>query len=136
MTFTGYKQWVSLRDHLRPGAGAALIARHASALAGLLVSLPGSATAASFVRAVTRGRRTVRSVVEIGGLARTDQRGFGDEFTGLRRVAPASARGTVTRPVTPAREGACRRQAPTSINAAPAPSATFPQIVPQIGRRQ
>ncbi len=80
LTFTGYRQWISLAITYDPGQQAALIAGLA-ALAGLLLSF--------FIR-----RRRVfvrgypgpdgRTLVNVGGLARSDPAGgFDEEFTGL-----------------------------------------------------
>ncbi|MDA8320907.1 MAG: cytochrome c biogenesis protein ResB [Actinomycetota bacterium] len=79
LTFTGYRQWVSLAVTYDPGQLPALAAGVA-ALAGLLLS--------SLVR---RRRVFVRAyagpggltVVEAGGLARSDPGGFDAEFAGL-----------------------------------------------------
>jgi cytochrome c biogenesis protein len=90
ITFTGYRQWISLAITYDPGQLPALIAGLA-ALAGLLLSF--------FVR-----RRRVfvraypgpdgRTVVDVGGLARSDPAGgFDEEFTGLARALSGSYRG-------------------------------------------
>lgn len=80
LTFTGYRQWVSLAITYDPGTTPALIAG-LTALAGLLLSF--------FVR---RRRMFVRAqpgpdgrtVVEVGGLTRTDAAGaFETEFAAL-----------------------------------------------------
>jgi cytochrome c biogenesis protein len=80
LTFTGYRQWISLAITYDPGTLPALIAGM-TALAGLLLSF--------FVR---RRRMFVRAVpgpdggavVEVGGLARSDTSGgFEDEFVTL-----------------------------------------------------
>lgn len=121
VTFTGYKQWVSLQTSYDPAQGWALVFA-ISLLIGLMVSLTikrrrvwfrvsGPAAAAAGVVADGSGagagvadpvppdaplsvpRRTVESddrvTVDIGGLARTDQAGYGEEFTKLVALAGA-----------------------------------------------
>jgi cytochrome c biogenesis protein len=91
VTFAGYKQWMSLAITYDPGTTPALIAGMV-ALAGLLLSF--------FVR-----RRRVfvragpgpdgRTVVDVGGLARTDSAGaFETEFAGLARQLAAAQQGS------------------------------------------
>jgi cytochrome c biogenesis protein len=91
LTFAGYRQWISLAITYDPGQLPALIAGLA-ALAGLLLSF--------FVR---RRRVFVRAypgpdgqtVVDVGGLARSDPAGgFDEEFTGLARALGHSYRGS------------------------------------------
>ncbi len=93
LTFTGYRQWISLAITYDPGQLPALIAGVA-ALAGLLLSF--------FVR---RRRVFVRAgpgpdgqtVVDVGGLARSDPAGgFGEEFTGLARALETAYQGPAT----------------------------------------
>lgn len=126
ITFSGYKQWVSLQTSYDPAQGWALIFA-ITLLIGLMTSLtikrrrvwyrisggPGSASAggASDDAAGTHGAVTPRSdetasmragplsdptrnvgdvgrvKVEVGGLARTDQAGYGDEFDKLVALA-------------------------------------------------
>jgi cytochrome c biogenesis protein len=82
ITFTGYKQWVSLAVTYDPGQVPALICGML-ALAGLLVSFLVRRRRV-FVRAVPAAGDGERSVVTVGGLARTDASGgFEDEFTDL-----------------------------------------------------
>jgi cytochrome c biogenesis protein len=92
LTFAGYRQWISLAITYDPGQLPALIAGLA-ALAGLLLSF--------FVR---RRRVFVRAypgpggqtVVEVGGLARSDPAGgFDEEFTRLAGALEASYQGAV-----------------------------------------
>jgi cytochrome c biogenesis protein len=94
LTFTGYRQWISLAITYDPGQLPALIAGLA-ALAGLLLSF--------FVR-----RRRVfvraypgpdgRTVVDVGGLARSDPAGgFDEEFTRLAGALEASYQGVAAR---------------------------------------
>jgi cytochrome c biogenesis protein len=91
LTFAGYRQWISLAITYDPGQLPALIAGLA-ALAGLLLSF--------FVR---RRRVFVRAypgpdgqtIVDVGGLARSDPAGgFDEEFTGLARALGKSYRGS------------------------------------------
>ncbi len=109
ITFTGYKEWVSLQTSFDPAEGWALVFA-ISLLVGLMSSLvikrrrvwfrispqgndsdavggiddPARASGDGGVSVATR---TVtgedRSRVDIGGLARTDQAGYGAEFTKL-----------------------------------------------------
>jgi len=79
ITFTGYQQWVSLAITHDPGQLAALICGMA-ALGGLLLSFMVRRRRV-FVRASAGPRG---SVVNVGGLARTDASGaFADEFASL-----------------------------------------------------
>jgi cytochrome c biogenesis protein len=79
ITFTGYKQWVSLAITYDPGQGPALVCG-ILALAGLLLSFLVRRRRV-FVRA---SRDDEGSVVTVGGLARTDASGgFEDEFAEL-----------------------------------------------------
>ena len=107
ITFTGYKEWVSLQTSYDPAEGWALVFA-ISLLVGLMSSLTikrrrvwfritnqGSGPAAdgphdgrpSGVGELSATTRTVtnedRVRIDIGGLARTDQAGYGDEFTKL-----------------------------------------------------
>ena len=91
LTFTGYRQWISLAITYDPGTFPALIAGM-TALAGLLLSF--------FVR---RRRMFVRAtpgqdggaVVEVGGLARSDTSGgFEDEFATLAGELASAYQGT------------------------------------------
>ena len=93
LTFTGYRQWISLAITYDPGQVPALIAGVA-ALAGLLLSF--------FVR---RRRVFVRAyagpggqtVVDVGGLARSDPAGgFDEEFAGLAGALETASRGPGT----------------------------------------
>jgi cytochrome c biogenesis protein len=90
ITFTGYKQWASLAVTYDPGQVPALICG-ILALAGLLLSFLVRRRRV-FVRAVPAAGDGERSVVTVGGLARTDASGgFEDEFTEL--VAQLSSGG-------------------------------------------
>jgi cytochrome c biogenesis protein len=93
LTFTGYRQWISLAITYDPGTLPALIAG-LTALAGLLLSF--------FVR---RRRMFVRAVpgpdggavVEVGGLARSDTSGgFEDEFVTLAGELASAYQGRET----------------------------------------
>jgi len=98
LTFTGYRQWISLAITYDPGTLPALIAGM-TALAGLLLSF--------FIR---RRRMFVRAspgpgshtVIDVGGLARSDAAGaFETEFTTLAGEISAAHRGS--EPAVPAR---------------------------------
>jgi cytochrome c biogenesis protein len=99
ITFTGYKQWVSLQTSYDPAQGWALIFA-ILLLLGLMTSLTirrrrvwfrivpgamqdGSGVAEPETRTVDHDDRVT---VHIGGLARTDQAGYGAEFTSLTRL--------------------------------------------------
>ena len=82
ITFTGYKQWVQLQTSYDPAQGFALIFA-ITLLIGLMLSLT-----------IKRRRVWYRitpgdggSTIEVGGLARTDQAGYGEEFTSLVKLA-------------------------------------------------
>jgi cytochrome c biogenesis protein len=101
LTFTGYRQWISLAITYDPGTLPALIAGM-TALAGLLLSF--------FIR---RRRIFVRArpgpdgttVVDVGGLARSDAAGgFDTEFPGLAHEITAADQGS--EPAVPARSPA------------------------------
>ncbi|HUY51389.1 MAG TPA: cytochrome c biogenesis protein ResB [Streptosporangiaceae bacterium] len=98
LTFTGYRQWISLAITYDPGQVPALIAGLA-ALAGLLLSF--------FIR---RRRMFVRAyagpdgrtVLDVGGLARSDPAGgFEEEFAGLADALRAACAGSSTPTTTP-----------------------------------
>ena len=90
ITFTGYNEWVSLQTSFDPAQLWALVSA-VLLLSGLMVSLivkrrrvwfrlrPAPDEAGGAGRAAPRDR----TVVEIGGLARTDQAGYGEEFSTL-----------------------------------------------------
>lgn len=83
ITFSGYKQWVQLQTSYDPAQGYALVFA-ITLLGGLMLSLT-----------IKRRRVWYRitpdgsggSTVEVGGLARTDQAGYGEEFTSLAALA-------------------------------------------------
>ena len=99
ITFTGYKEWVSLQTSYDPAEGWALVFA-ITLLGGLMTSLvikrrrvwyrisqPVTVPAETADPAPSVTSRTVDHSnevhVDIGGLARTDQAGYGDEFTKL-----------------------------------------------------
>jgi cytochrome c biogenesis protein len=98
LTFTGYRQWISLAITYDPGTLPALIAGM-TALAGLLLSF-FIRRRRMFVRAYPGpGGRTV---VDVGGLARSDAAGaFETEFTTLASEISSAYRGS--EPAVPAR---------------------------------
>ena len=101
ITFTGFNEWVSLQTSFDPAQVWALVFA-VILLVGLMVSLvfkrrrvwfrlhPGSGH-----RRTTRPARTV-PWCEVGGLARTDQAGYGEEFASLADAC--RSRETVTVP--------------------------------------
>jgi cytochrome c biogenesis protein len=91
LTFTGYRQWISLAITYDPGTLPALIAGM-TALAGLLLSF-FIRRRRMFVRAYPGpGGRTV---VDVGGLARSDAAGaFETEFTTLAGEISSAHRGS------------------------------------------
>ncbi len=119
ITFTGYKEWVSLQTSYDPAQGWALVFA-ITLLIGLMSSLTikrrrvwfrissaDGVSDASRPPAVTRRTRDADGVsavgstvagegrvrVEVGGLARTDQAGYGDEFTKLVSLVDGKAAG-------------------------------------------
>jgi cytochrome c biogenesis protein len=97
LEFTGYRQWVSLAITYDPGQVPALIAGLV-ALAGLLLSFLVRRRRV-FVRAQAGPRG--QTVVEIGGLARTEAaEGFGSEFAVLSAALAAAVHGTAIQDVT------------------------------------
>ena len=118
LTFAGYRQWISLAITYDPGQLPALIAGLA-ALAGLLLSF--------FVR---RRRVFVRTypgpdgqtVVDVGGLARSDPAGgFDEEFTRLAAALQASYQGAAA---TGPGGAAVSQEAAVPQETAPEPEAT------------
>ncbi|HEY7811659.1 MAG TPA: cytochrome c biogenesis protein ResB, partial [Nakamurella sp.] len=99
VTFTGYNEWVSLQTSYDPAQGWALVFA-VTLLIGLMISLvvkrrrvwfrmyPAAAGADGVPAHPAAADRTV---VEIGGLARTDQAGYGEEFGGLAALADRPA---------------------------------------------
>ncbi len=87
ITFTGYNEWVSLQTSYDPAQVWALIFA-VTLLIGLMVSLVFKRRRVWFrLRALSEPTahpdRQVRTVVQVGGLARTDQAGYGEEFATL-----------------------------------------------------
>jgi cytochrome c biogenesis protein len=108
ITFTGFNEWVSLQTSYDPAQIWAL-AFSVTMLIGLMVSLVFKRRRVWFrMRAVPAGRDgdderpptplsgVERTVVEVGGLARTDQAGYGEEFASLA-VLPAVTGGNEQR---------------------------------------
>jgi cytochrome c biogenesis protein len=112
ITFTGFNEWVSLQTSFDPAQLWALIFA-VTMLAGLMVSLvfkrrrvwfrlqpvpvPGQVASdppGGPDRAAARAGPADRTVVEVGGLARTDQAGYGEEFATLAMLpGPAAVTG-------------------------------------------
>jgi len=90
ITFTGYNEWVSLQTSFDPAQVWALVSA-VLMLGGLMVSLIVKRRRVWFrLRPAVQdegvtgpSRMQDRTVVEIGGLARTDQAGYGEEFSAL-----------------------------------------------------
>ena len=108
ITFTGYKEWVSLQTSYDPAEGWALVFA-ITLLLGLMTSLvikrrrvwfrisPAPSTTAETADPDPSGSgRTVDPggglIVDVGGLARTDQAGYGDEFGKLVALVDADTR--------------------------------------------
>ncbi len=109
VTFTGFNEWVSLQTSFDPAQVWALIFA-VTLLIGLMVSLickrrrvwfrlrpvtvpdapsadpPTGPPADRSGAPVARAKAADRTVVEVGGLARTDQAGYGEEFEMLARL--------------------------------------------------
>jgi cytochrome c biogenesis protein len=104
VTFAGYEQWATFQISRDPGKGVVLVAV-GFVILGLLLSLRVRRRRL-WVRALSAdGDGRGRTVVEVGGLTRTDASGgFDDEFAGLVKALqvglPASAAGpTLVDPV-------------------------------------
>jgi cytochrome c biogenesis protein len=80
ITFSGYKQWVQLQTSYDPAQGYALIFA-VLLLGGLMLSLLVKRRRVWFRFTTIDGEPGTR--VEVGGLARTDQAGYGEEFARL-----------------------------------------------------
>ncbi|AZI59594.1 cytochrome c biogenesis protein ResB [Nakamurella antarctica] len=83
--FTGYKEWVSMQTSYDPAQGYALVFA-ITLLMGLMASLTIKRRRVWFriLPAGADGTGPVYgSFVQVGGLARTDQAGYGEEFTSL-----------------------------------------------------
>jgi cytochrome c biogenesis protein len=102
ITFTGAQPWVSLQTSYDPAQGWALVSA-VCLVAGLLLSLtvrrrrvwyrirpnPASSGTPSTVPG-SGSDPGGRTLIDIGGLARTDQAGYGAEFSSLVALAPAT----------------------------------------------
>ncbi len=94
ITFTGLKEWVSLQTSYDPAQGWALVSA-IMLLAGLMLSLTIKRRRVWFrLRPTGPDDGPGRTVVEIGGLARTDQAGYGEEFARLVALAGAPPTGS------------------------------------------
>ena len=87
ITFTGYNEWVSLQTSYDPAQVWALVFA-VLLMVGLMVSLVFKRRRVWFrLQAVSEltahPDRRDRTVVQVGGLARTDQAGYGEEFARL-----------------------------------------------------
>jgi cytochrome c biogenesis protein len=100
ITFDGVQDWVSLQVSHDPGQGAVL-AFAVLVLLGLGASLTVRRRRfwARLTPVAAAGEDRARTIVEIGGLARTDRAGYGEEFDRLRAellaeptAAPAAGR--------------------------------------------
>jgi cytochrome c biogenesis protein len=90
ITFTSVRQWVNLKVQYEPAALWVLVFAILM-LAGLIASLTIKRRRI-WVRATPEQDQegTVRTVIDVGGLARTDQAGYGEEFGKLTtRLLPA-----------------------------------------------
>jgi cytochrome c biogenesis protein len=87
--FDGAEQWVALQVSHDPVQGWVLLSA-VLVLAGLAASL-SIKRRRFWVRATPAGDGSARTVVELGGLARTDQAGYGEEFTRLAARVLAAA---------------------------------------------
>ncbi len=94
VTFTGFNEWVSLQTSYDPAQGWALVFA-VTLLIGLMISLVVKRRRVWFrmypAGGGARPGAADRTVVEIGGLARTDQAGYGEEFRGLAALAEPTA---------------------------------------------
>ncbi|HVD29500.1 MAG TPA: cytochrome c biogenesis protein ResB [Mycobacteriales bacterium] len=79
ITFDGYHEWATLQVNRDPGQLTALVSAAAVVL-GLLLSLAVRRRRVFLRIAPATGEPGGRSVVAVGGLARTDAGGFGSEF--------------------------------------------------------
>ncbi|MTD14497.1 cytochrome C biogenesis protein ResB [Nakamurella sp. YIM 132087] len=101
VTFTGYREWVSLQTSYDPAQTWALVCA-ALLLIGLMLSLTIKRRRVWFrIRPAAgpssdggAGSSTVMSGVEVGGLSRTDQAGYGEEFSSLVALATVESTGS------------------------------------------
>ncbi|TKV58994.1 cytochrome c biogenesis protein ResB [Nakamurella flava] len=105
ITFTGYKEWVSLQTSYDPAQGWALVFS-VTLLIGLMMSLVIKRRRVWFRLHPDGGAN--RTVVQVGGLARTDQAGYGEEFERLSELARSA--GGATAAVGPRSSGDSRRE--------------------------
>ena len=89
ITFTGFNEWVNLQTSYDPAQGGALIAA-IMLLIGLVLSLTVRRRRVwfrlrPFPTGITGSRAppALHTMVDVGGLARTDQAGYGEEFLTL-----------------------------------------------------
>ena len=133
ITFTGAQPWVSLQTSYDPAQGWALVSA-VCLVAGLLLSLtvrrrrvwyrigPNPASSGTPLTVPGSGSEPGgRTLIDIGGLARTDQAGYGAEFSSLVALAPVTGprgngkdwtsgdRGDTLAPVGPGIRGRRRR---------------------------
>jgi cytochrome c biogenesis protein len=135
LTFTGYRQWISLAITYDPGQLPALISA-AAALAGLLLSFLVRRRRV-FVRAHAGAEDGEQTVVEIGGLPRTEAvDGFEAEFTSLCEAlaaatsapGPGGDGGPGGTPPTAVPAGVTAGTPPAGVAAGDGPSETRPSL--------
>ncbi len=119
ITFTGYNQWVSLQTSYDPAQGAALVSVIALMI-GLMLSLTIKRRRLWFRLAATEDSITLNAAagasaaagtfVRVGGLARTDQAGYGSEFDTVSRLAETpQVPSSTKRPADPLQNAGDRR---------------------------
>jgi cytochrome c biogenesis protein len=92
VTFTGYNEWVSLQTSYDPAQFAALISA-VLLLVGLTVSLVVKRRRVWYrLQPSTEPHTAVATLVDIGGLARTDAAGYGAEFLELTQLPSSQPR--------------------------------------------
>jgi cytochrome c biogenesis protein len=90
ITFTGYNEWVSLQTSYDPAQFAALISA-VLLLVGLTISLVVKRRRVWYrLQPAADPSAPVATVVDIGGLARTDAAGYGAEFLELTQLPSSS----------------------------------------------
>jgi cytochrome c biogenesis protein len=100
LTFTGYRQWASLAITYDPGQLPALVSA-LTALAGLILSFLVRRRRV-FVRAAPPAENAGATVVEVGGLTRSDAAGgFEVEFAELASEIMQQVRGTAATAISP-----------------------------------
>jgi cytochrome c biogenesis protein len=91
ITFDGYRQWATIQVSRDPGQRLALVAA-GSIVLGLLLSLSIRRRRLWLrLTPASDGGESGRTVVEVGGLARTDAGSFGAEFTTIVARLPGAA---------------------------------------------